>query len=445
MKEKLTHFFKNFFSNDNGNSDDTETKQKRKILFLGVAILVILVFVFLIFSGNSNSETNAINDKNIGNFVLTDKDENVRTNWIGSAAEDLELSKKKIDSLSITNQRLNTELETLKKTVGNLVTNKEKKEKESQSSNIETPKNVTLNGIELPDLGNVNLYKDFPKPNESNNFGLEKTGEVPPIQETYEERTRALENPLVFNNHAQRTIQEVKEEAKEKHYIPTGSFVKVVLLNGVDAPTMTQAKTNPLPVLMRVVDTSVLPNSWQYDIKDCFITGEGYGDLTSERAYIRTNTLSCMANDGRHINLDFKGAVSGEDGKIGLKGRVVTKQGALLARTLIAGFLQGVGESFGQQDTTTIVSGSGTTTVPLDQTANEAFQQGLFQGLSDSAEKLADFYLKMADQISPVIEISAGREITVITTDLTEIKSIEEEAKKSTQIILNNQIQKDKR
>ena len=38
----------------------------------------------------------------------------------------------------------------------------------------------------------------------------------------------------------------------------------------------------------------------------------------------------------------------------------------------------------------------------------------------------------MADQISPVIEISAGREITVITTDLTEIKSIEEEAKKST-------------
>ena len=110
----------------------------------------------------------------------------------------------------------------------------------------------------------------------------------------------------------------------------------------------------------------------------------------------------------------------------------ITKQGALLARTLIAGFLQGVGESFGQQDTTTIVSGSGTTTVPLDQTANEAFQQGLFQGLSDSAEKLADFYLKMADQISPVIEISAGREITVITTDLTEIKSIEEEAKKST-------------
>ena len=53
---------------------------------------------------------------------------------------------------------------------------------------------------------------------------------------------------------------------------------------------MTQAKTNPLPVLMRVVDTSVLPNSWQYDIKDCFITGEGYGDLTSESAYIRTNT-----------------------------------------------------------------------------------------------------------------------------------------------------------
>lgn len=31
---------------------------------------------------------------------------------------------------------------------------------------------------------------------------------------------------------------------------------------------------------MRVIDTSILPNTWQYDRKDCFITAEGYGDLT---------------------------------------------------------------------------------------------------------------------------------------------------------------------
>ena len=225
-----------------------------------------------------------------------------------------------------------------------------------------------------------------------------------------------------------------KEVIKPKtlHIVPTGTITRAVLLNGVDAPTLAQAKTDPLPILMRVVDTSILPNAWQYDIKDCFIVGEGYGDLTSERAYIRTNNLSCMTNDGRHIDLEFKGAVSGEDGKIGLKGRVVTKQGALLARTLIAGFLQGVGESFGQQDTTTLVSGTGTTTVPLDQTASEAMQQGLFRGLSESAEKLADFYLKMADQISPVIEVSAGREISISTTEKIELKTLDEQIEETT-------------
>lgn len=179
---------------------------------------------------------------------------------------------------------------------------------------------------------------------------------------------------------------------------------------------------------MRVVDTSILPNSWQYDIKDCFIVGEGYGDLTSERAYIRTNTLSCLTNDSKHIDMDFKGAVTGEDGKVGLKGVVVTKQGAILARTLVAGFLQGVGDAFGKQ-TQTIVGPGGSVSIPLDQKASEALQSGMFQGLSSSASRLADFYLKMADQISPVIEISAGREINIIMTERIVLKTLEEELK----------------
>ena len=124
--------------------------------------------------------------------------------------------------------------------------------------------------------------------------------------------------------------------------------------------------------------------------------------------------------------MPFKGAATGEDGKLGLKGEVVTKQGALLARTLIAGFLQGVGDAFSQQNQVVLTGTTGVTTTTKDLTAGEAMEMGAFSGLSKSAEKLADFYLKMADQVAPVIEISAGREINIITTQMVELKSIEE-------------------
>ena len=193
----------------------------------------------------------------------------------------------------------------------------------------------------------------------------------------------------------------------------------------MDAPTMTQAKSSPLPVLLKVTDLSILPNFFKYDIIDCFLMGEGYGDLTAERAYIRVNNISCITDKRQHIDMALQGAVSGEDGKLGLKGEVVTKQGALLARTLIAGFLQGVGESFANQNQIVTSGWGGTTTTKAEQTAQESIQAGMFQGMSNAAEKLADFYLKMADQIAPVIEISAGREVNVVVTSMTELKVVE--------------------
>jgi conjugal transfer pilus assembly protein TraB len=212
--------------------------------------------------------------------------------------------------------------------------------------------------------------------------------------------------------------------------LPTGSITKVMLLSGFDAPTMTQAKTNPLPILMKVIDMSILPNKFKYDLRECFIMGEGYGDLSSERAYIRTNNLSCVTTTGKHIDMPFKAMATGEDGKIGLRGVVVTKQGALLARTIIAGFLQGIGESFSQSKQFSVIGGSETTQGVTDMNMGEALNYGAAGGLTTASEKLADFYLKMADQVAPVIEISAQREIELITTGITKFEFIEEKEDK---------------
>ena len=99
-------------------------------------------------------------------------------------------------------------------------------------------------------------------------------------------------------------------------------------------------------------------------------------------------------------------------------GRVVDKKGAVLGRSIIAGFLSGIGEAFGSRGliTTTNTDGSQISGFNGELTTKDIVNQSLGKGVSNAANKLADFYLKMADQISPVIEISANREVEIILT-----------------------------
>jgi len=201
------------------------------------------------------------------------------------------------------------------------------------------------------------------------------------------------------------------EKKKTKALIPAGAFVKGVLLSGLDAPTGGKAQTSPHPVLIRLVDKAILPNLYRSDIRDCFVIGSGYGDLAAERAYVRLEAVSCVKEGGEVVERRVSGYVSGEDGKVGLLGRVVTKQGALLARMLIAGFVEGIGRIFQQSSTTVVVSPTGTlSTVDPKQ----AFQAGIAGGFSEAAKTLVEQYKKLADETYPVVEINAGRRVDVV-------------------------------
>lgn len=93
----------------------------------------------------------------------------------------------------------------------------------------------------------------------------------------------------------------------------------------------------------------------------------------------------------------------------------------MLARTIIAGFFQGVGSAFGQTGQTILSSPLGTTTAQTTDTATIA-RSGAYQGASKAAEKLADFYMKMADSIEPVIEVPGGKRVEVVISQGTTIE-----------------------
>lgn len=213
---------------------------------------------------------------------------------------------------------------------------------------------------------------------------------------------------------------------EEPVYLPSGSFISGVLLSGLDAPAGVNSSREPHPVLIKLTNLAVLPNRFRFDIKECFVTGEGYGDLSSERAYIRTVGLSCVRSDGSSIDVPLKGFVAGEDGKTGLRGRVVSKEGQILAKALLAGFAEGVSKAFSLSATTLSVSPLGATqTIDPDR----ALQAGTLTGISRSADRLSQYYIRMAERIFPVIEIDAGRKVDVVVLQGRALQTIEEKTK----------------
>jgi len=189
------------------------------------------------------------------------------------------------------------------------------------------------------------------------------------------------------------------------------SFTPAQLLNGLDGATGGQAQQNPQPVLMRITDMTQMPNRYQQDFKECFITAAGYGDISSERVYLRLEKLSCIGDDGQAIEETIDGYVTGEDGKVGMKGRLVSKQGQVLAKALLAGLASGIGTAFTQSLSTQSLSPLGATTTFPPSTA---FRSGIYSGVGKALNKLANFYIKQAQKLYPVIEVDAGRSVDVI-------------------------------
>jgi conjugal transfer pilus assembly protein TraB len=243
--------------------------------------------------------------------------------------------------------------------------------------------------------------------------GPSKVGQAPkPAAET----TGDIE--LVSNPQAQKQDQKAAEVKKNEKgdsvYLPP-SFMEATLLSGLDAPTVESAKGNPVPVLLRIKDLAILPNKVKADLKGCFVIAEGQGNLADERAHLRLVNLSCLSRKGQAvIDQKIKGFVVDSDGKIGLRGTVVSKMGSAIARSVLAGFFGGVGDALRSATMTSSISALGTTqTVDPGQIA----QAGLGSGLAQGAHELQKFYLELAKQSMPVIEVGATRNITLVVSE----------------------------
>lgn len=190
-------------------------------------------------------------------------------------------------------------------------------------------------------------------------------------------------------------------------FLPAGSILSGVILAGLDAPSGAAAQTNPVPVLMRLKHEAILPNNYAADVRECFALLSAYGELSAERAQMRGEQLSCILRDGTVIQQPLKAHAVGEDGKAGVRGRVVTRQGAFIGRAITVGILDGVAQAF-RRSVTVNVGSTGS--------ASDAAVSGFGAGFGSALDRIASWYLDQASNLFPVIEIDNGRAIDLVLT-----------------------------
>ncbi len=207
-----------------------------------------------------------------------------------------------------------------------------------------------------------------------------------------------------------------KDKATLENTIPAGAFAKATLLGGVDASTSITSQSDPRPVLLRVTDRGNLPRRFKSDLKACHVLASAYGDLSSERVYMRLEKLTCTERlTGEISETEVSGYVLGEDGRAGVRGVVADRAGPMIRNTLLGGFMSGMSGFFGAQAQKSVYPVS-----PFGQTnalsAQQMLSGGASNGASSALDKYAEFFIKRAEQLQPVLQVAAGRSVDIVFT-----------------------------
>ncbi|WP_342632677.1 TrbI/VirB10 family protein [Marinobacter alkaliphilus] len=213
-----------------------------------------------------------------------------------------------------------------------------------------------------------------------------------------------------------------EDSRRSPQYLPAGSIISGVLVTGLDAPTNQESRAEPHPALLRIKRDTIMPNFYSSDFSECFALISGYGEMSSERAYLRSEVLSCIDSEGVAVEVPLKSFAVGEDGSAGVRGKLVNREGKLIAQSLLAGTLSAMSRAFGSTPVPTIVTSDTGGVQPFQQNlSSDALQSAGARGVGEALDRIADYYIDLADQIFPVLEIKSGREIDLVLTSGIEI------------------------
>jgi len=214
--------------------------------------------------------------------------------------------------------------------------------------------------------------------------------------------------------------KKAKKEALNKQKDPgaynviTG-MTQAFMITGAYAPAFQEGESEPLPVLFEAEGDIIMPNDHTATIEKCWLLGSAKGNMNSQTANIKLVSISCVLNGGTHrLEGSLSGWIVGENGIPGIQGELLHKNGAWLARTFVSGFLETFAGAIGSNAPSSVTFGSNGTTGSTSQAVTDSAVSAGATGASTVFNKLGEYYLKMAEQIFPVIEVRGGRTVDIL-------------------------------
>lgn len=205
----------------------------------------------------------------------------------------------------------------------------------------------------------------------------------------------------------------------DENFIFAGTYARAVLVGSVTVSAGIGASSNPKPVLLRINDTGNLPNNVKGFLKDAMIIGAAYGNLSSESVVIRLERIVKIdKKKGVGIDIPVKGYVAGENGDSDIRGIVIDRAGAVARNAAFSGFLSGMSDYISTSNSSAVrfEPNSGLAQFSPEK-GSKMLEQGASKGIGNAVEKYADFIIKRAEQMQPVIKIDGGRKLTVVFTE----------------------------
>lgn len=202
--------------------------------------------------------------------------------------------------------------------------------------------------------------------------------------------------------------------AKEKKriFVPSTTQVKVVLINGFNAPTLTNGKNVLAPVTVKAVDNFMLPTGKRMDFKSCNFMGEAMGKLSDNRADPRFTTMACIDKNNNPIDIPISAYLTDEYGSVGIEGTPVTLQNKLIEGALWASAIGGFSNIASQKNMLLSQTALGTTTTGSVNTGDQ-MQAGFFGGIAKTGQRLEDFLFDNIKTLETVIQVKGRRNLVL--------------------------------
>ncbi|MYK89972.1 MAG: hypothetical protein F4018_17440 [Acidobacteria bacterium] len=184
-----------------------------------------------------------------------------------------------------------------------------------------------------------------------------------------------------------------------------------------DASAGVSSQGDPRPVLMRITGPAWTAAedgvALAVDVDGCTVTGAAHGDLSSEKVYVRFRTMTCAGPEpGTVVETEVAGFVAGS-GKTGVRGPVVSREGALVEKAFLAGMVSGLGQGVSQAfQPQAVATGSGAAVANTGLA--DIGRAGFGAGASSAGQKVSDYMIRRAEQYQPVVQLQAGTKVTLV-------------------------------